>query len=86
MCLLAWVMYGFKMYVMCTLLGLRDAYYAYYYSYTLLMSYLHLVSYKLPASCPVAVKLDSMLCGVFTQRYKSNYTQLEFNYKRTWRE
>ena len=41
--------------MMCTLVGIWDAY-AYYYSYTLLMSCLHLVLYKLPASCPVAVK------------------------------
>ena len=56
MCLLVYVTYSFEEYVMFTLLGIWDVY-VYYYSYSLLMSYLHLVSYKLPASCPVVVKL-----------------------------
>ena len=54
MCLLVYVMYK-CIYALFTLLGMWDAY-AYYYSYSPLMSCLHLVSYKLPASCPAAVK------------------------------
>ena len=54
-CLFAYVTYNFEVYVMCTLLGMWDSY-TYYYSYTPLMSCLHLVSYKLPASYPAAVK------------------------------
>ena len=71
MCLFVYVTYSFKEYVMCTLLGMWDAY-AYYYSYTPLMSCLHLDSYKLPTSCPVAVKLrfHVMWCGHSTVQDK----------------
>ena len=77
MCLLVYVMYK-CIYALFTLLGMWDAY-AYYYSYRPLLSCLHLVSYKLPASCPVAVKLvfHVMWCIYSSEPVKLNPIEIQ---------
>ena len=54
----------------------------YYYSYSLLMSCLHLVSYKLPASYPVAVKLRFRIHSREQDQLNSIVIQLQENMER----